>query len=213
MDGGIGLEITRSLISDAIKRIHADGVNRVFTHGSYPQMPNIDCLEANKTQFWQFGAIFEDEGTIKGTYGVHTSIFIDQLGLRAPDDPNEAQASDADDFRDRLFLVHGDQLTAHHIRSVKAEQSKAIRPFDRRDWVLGIPAWFHIHEPAEYYHSDTLGPYYDWGSGSSLSPGRYHHMGSQFVQSGKCKVPSNRTDCCAELYLTRSLTLLRGYAT
>jgi len=89
MDGGIGLEITRSLISDAIKRIHADGVNRVFTHGSYPQMPNIDCLKANKPQFWQFGAIFEDEGTIKGTYGVHTSIFIDQLGLRAPEDPNE----------------------------------------------------------------------------------------------------------------------------
>ena len=63
MDGGIGLEVTRSLISDAIKRIHADGVNRVFTPGSYPQMPNIDCLKANKTQFWQFGAI-------KGTYSV-----------------------------------------------------------------------------------------------------------------------------------------------
>jgi len=99
MDGGIGLEITRSLISDAIKRIHADGVNRVFTPGSYPQMPNIDCLKANKTQFWQFGAIFEDEGTIKGTYGVHTSIFIDQLGLRAPEDPNESESRAGDKQR------------------------------------------------------------------------------------------------------------------
>lgn len=75
MNDGIGLDITRSLITDAIKRVHADGVNMVFRHGNYPQMPNINCLKTNKTQFWQFGAIFEDEGTIQGTYGVHNSIF------------------------------------------------------------------------------------------------------------------------------------------
>ncbi len=40
--------------------------------------------------------------------------------------------------------MHGDQLTAHRIRAVKAEQLQAKRSFDRRDWLLGVPAWFHI---------------------------------------------------------------------
>ncbi|KAK3081759.1 hypothetical protein LTS18_003025 [Coniosporium uncinatum] len=138
-------QITRSLIADAIKRLHAPGVNRVFQGDdteSFPQMPRLDILKANKTQFWQFGAIYEDEGTIQGTYGVHQSIFLDQLRLQSPENPNDITAQD--DFRERLWLVHGDQLTAHHIRSVKAEQSRARRPYDKRDWLLGLPAWFHI---------------------------------------------------------------------
>lgn len=40
-------------------------------------MLNIDCLKANKTQFWQFGAIFEVD--LRAPSRVHTSIFIDQL--------------------------------------------------------------------------------------------------------------------------------------
>jgi hypothetical protein len=60
-------------------------------------------------------------------------MFVDQLRLRPEND-----------FGERLWLVHGDQLTTHHIRTVKAEQMRAQLPFDRRDWVLGIPAWFHI---------------------------------------------------------------------
>ena len=143
-DGGIGLNITRSLISDAIKRIHTDGVDSIFGDSDrYPNMPSIHCLNTSQTKFWQFGAIFEDEGTIEGTYGVHKSIFLDQLGLQTPENPIEAGAAH-DDFRDRLWLVHGDQLTAHHIRAVKNEQTQARRPYDRRDWLLGIPAWFHI---------------------------------------------------------------------
>ena len=42
--------------------------------------------------FWQFGAIFKDEGTIKGIYSVHKSIFLDQLGLYIPKDPTKARA-------------------------------------------------------------------------------------------------------------------------
>jgi len=141
----IAPQITRSLIADAIKRIHTSGVNRVFRSDdtdSFPIMPRLDVINTHKTRFWQFGAIYEDEGTIQGTYGVHQSIFVDQLRLIAPEDPTDTTAYD--DFRTRLWLVHGDQLTAHHIRSVKAEQSRAQRPYDRRDWLLGVPAWFHI---------------------------------------------------------------------
>lgn len=65
-DGGIGLNITQSPISDAIKRIHTAGVNSVFGDSDcYPNMPSLYCLNVNKTRFWQFGAIFEDEGTIE----------------------------------------------------------------------------------------------------------------------------------------------------
>jgi hypothetical protein len=60
-------------------------------------------------------------------------MFIDQLRFQPESD-----------FNKRLWLVHGDQLTTHHIRTVKAEQMRAQLPFDRRDWLLGIPAWFHI---------------------------------------------------------------------
>jgi hypothetical protein len=138
----IGVEISRSLISDEIKRIHPSSVKRVFTESDrYPKMPNIQVLPSRKTKYWQLGAIYEDEGTIQGTYRVHESIFLDQLGLRSPDTPD---LSGVDDFSTRLWLIHGDQLTTHHIRSIKAEQTRARRPFDRRDWHIGIPAWFHI---------------------------------------------------------------------
>ena len=55
-------------------------------------MLSVHCLPVNKTMFWQFGAIFEDEGTIKGIYSVHKSIFLDQLGLYTLEDLTKARA-------------------------------------------------------------------------------------------------------------------------
>ena len=49
-----------------------------------------------------------------------------------------------DDFSRRLFLVFGDQLTSLRMRAVKTGQARAERLYDKRDWLLGIPAWFHI---------------------------------------------------------------------
>ena len=142
-DNGVGVAITSSLISDAVQRVHTSGVNNVFKDQEdlFPRMPVLHCIRGVKTKFWQFGGIFEDEGTISGTYGVHRNIFIEQLGLQAPEELN---TDNEDDFTNRLWLVHGDQLTAQRIRSVKAEQMRAARPFDRRDWMIGLPAWFHI---------------------------------------------------------------------
>jgi len=72
---------------------------QVFTDSddSYLKIPSLKPIRANKTRFWQFGAIFEDEGTIDGIYGVHESIFLQQLRLQAPDDPNGIP----DDFHSR----------------------------------------------------------------------------------------------------------------
>lgn len=139
-DGHIGRTITTALIAGAVKRLHPESVGRVFPNGeNYPSMPTVQVLPTSKTSFWQFGAIYEDEGTTEGHYGVHDSIFLRQLGLKASDSDNQS-----DDFSNRLWLVHGDQLTARRIRSVKAEQAKACRSYDRRDWMLGVPSWFHI---------------------------------------------------------------------
>lgn len=139
-DNGVGIRITRSLVSDAVKSLHSASVTVVFVDSdNYLEMPSIQTLKTNKTRYWQLGAIHEDEGTIGGTYGVHCSIFLDQLRLRGSPTPTEL-----DDFHDRLWLIHGDQLTSHHIWSVKTEQNEAQRPYDRRDRMLGVPAWFHF---------------------------------------------------------------------
>jgi len=136
-----GVQISQFLIANAIRSVHPAAVARIFESTTqYPQMPVLHQIPPKKTKFWQFGGIFEDEGTISGTYRVHDSIFIAQLGLKAPRTPSDRR----NDFSRRLWLVHGDQLTAQRIRSVKLEQRSAERSYDRRDWMLGLPAWFHI---------------------------------------------------------------------
>jgi hypothetical protein len=144
-DDGLGVSISKRLIADAVKRLHPMSVGQVFPRGGeedYPAMPIVQVVPTNRTSFWQFGAIWEDEGKTEGHYGVHDSIFLQQLRLNASKDPDSG-GSDSDDFSNRLWLVHGDQLTARRIRSVKAEQSRATRAYDRRDWMLGVSAWFH----------------------------------------------------------------------
>jgi hypothetical protein len=138
----IGVDITRGLIFDAIRRVHAKGVDSVYPNADYPMIPTVERLPARKTEFWQFGAIPEDEGSIAGTYLVHDNIFLSQLGLSAPVIPT---STDHDSFKTRLYLCHGDQLTTHHNRAVRDRQRRAARPYDRHDWILPVPAWFHIH--------------------------------------------------------------------
>jgi hypothetical protein len=137
----IGPQATRSLIADAIKRLHPC-VGSIFTADAarlYPAFPTIERLPPRKTQFWQFAGITADEGTIEGTYQVHDDIYLHQLKLDASATPGTA-----DDFSERLYLVHGDQLTTQRIRAVQQEQLQASRAYDRRQWICGIPAWFHI---------------------------------------------------------------------
>ncbi|XTI87951.1 hypothetical protein V2W45_1235884, partial [Cenococcum geophilum] len=77
-DGRIKLNITRSLILDVIKRLYTASITFIFRDSNrYPKMLSMYCLNINQTKFWQFRAIFKDKGTIKGTYGVYKSIFLD----------------------------------------------------------------------------------------------------------------------------------------
>jgi hypothetical protein len=204
-DNGIGVRISTYLISEAIKKVYESAVNAIFngpspsseteTAFTIPIMPEIDRIATHKTKFWQFGAINKNEGTIAGTYGVHNSIFLNQLGLEAPEKPLPDNPDD--DFRSRLWLVHGNQLTAHYIRTVKSEQMYAVRPYDRRNWLLGVPAWFHIqmnllntivrthfacagHEEIYYSIKTDIGA---WGRGAiNLSKPKFHLLEPIVVQ-------------------------------
>lgn len=137
---GRGVVITQFLVADAIKRLHGGAVAAVFSDSTlYPEFPVIDKLPSRKTKFWQFAGITANEGTIEGTYQVHDDIYKHQLQLHPSITPGSP-----DDFSDRLYLVHGDQLTTHHIRAVQQESVRASLAYDRRQWICGVPAWFHI---------------------------------------------------------------------
>jgi hypothetical protein len=72
----ISINITRGLIINAIRQVHAKGVDLVYPNANYLIIPIIERLPTRKTEFWQFGAIPKDEGSIAGTYLVHNNIFL-----------------------------------------------------------------------------------------------------------------------------------------
>ena len=112
------LQISRYLIANIIKGIYLTSIERIFKDSDFfPQMLSIQYISNRKTKFWQFGTIIEDKGTIQGTYGVYKSIFLNQLGLQALDNPYNSTTPN--NFTKRLWLTYGDQLTAYYIRLVK----------------------------------------------------------------------------------------------
>ncbi|KAG5294025.1 hypothetical protein I7I50_04623 [Histoplasma capsulatum G186AR] len=135
-DYGLRKKITLCLISDAVRKVHDEGVKKVFSTADalLPQMPVLDTLPVYRTRFQQLGAIFENEGTIAGTMRVHEKIFNSYLDL----------SKDHTAFSTRLFPVYGDALTTKLIRSVKIEQSKSTDIFEQRNWLHPVSGWFHI---------------------------------------------------------------------
>ena len=132
----IQADIYTFFIADAIRRLYPKAVDQIWAQSldeGFPRMPRIDLLDPRRTKSYSLGAIPFNEGTIDGNYQVHKSIFVDQFGL----DPEEH-------FKNRLYLVYGDQKTAQLIRSVKIEQRTAAMDYDRRDWLLPIPSLFHL---------------------------------------------------------------------
>ena len=110
-DGGIGRQMSLTLISKVICKLHSSAVNTIFTGAcnQIPKMPELDVLRPTKMEFQQFGVIFKNSGLVAGTMHVHNSIFLSQLGLTATKDPDNTTA---DEFGNQLWLLHGDQLTS-----------------------------------------------------------------------------------------------------
>lgn len=81
-------------------------------------MPHLNVLEARPTHQFSLGPILSNEGTIQGTYEVLETIFKDQLQCKT------------EDFRNRLWLVYGDQKTASNIQSVINQRREASHSFE-----------------------------------------------------------------------------------
>ena len=92
-------EISRAFISDAIRRVYGPGVGCISKDSDVeaPRMPVYDDkLEPKATRYWQLGAIYENEGTIAGTYRVHDNIFLQQFGLSSQKSATPAAATAPD---------------------------------------------------------------------------------------------------------------------
>jgi hypothetical protein len=95
-------------------------------------MPVLDVLKPVKTVHCSLGPIPHDESSNAGNILILENIFQNQYHL--PDST----------FKERLFLIYGDQKTTQRIRSIKQRRGQAQRPYDRLQWVLPIPALFHL---------------------------------------------------------------------
>ena len=131
-------QISAFFIAEAIRGLFLEVVQQLYDadfNADYPQILLLldGRLPPRKTEAYPLGPIMANEGTINGTYNVHDIIFKSQFNLKKESD-----------FKDRLFLVYGDQKTAQLIRSVKFEQRPAELDYNQRDWLLGIPSLFYL---------------------------------------------------------------------
>ena len=96
-------------------------------------MPIIDILTPAKTVHRSLGPIPHDESSNTGNILVLENIFRRQYHL-----PDSA-------FECHLFLIYGDQKTTQWIRTIKRHREEAEQPYDKLQWVLLVPALFHLH--------------------------------------------------------------------
>jgi len=133
----ISTQCQRFWIAEAIRYTHKTAVDAIFAGNpsavSYPQFPTLERLQPRRTPNFGLGPILENEGTIKGTYQVIDKILLHQLGL----DPADIG------FKERLYLVYGDQKTVSLIGSVKRERKDSRNNYGRYQWLLPIPGLFH----------------------------------------------------------------------
>ena len=53
----------------------------MYSDNVFPEPPVFETLQAHRTKMFQLGAIFQDEGTLEGTYSVHDEIWKKQFGF------------------------------------------------------------------------------------------------------------------------------------
>ena len=152
-DDDVSRQAARHFVAGVISYLHPFAARRVFgSEAAFSGrfvMPALDVLPAERHQVHLLGTVFENEASIDGTARVHSELFLKQLRLGQQQESvegDETYLHTAPEFTERLYLAYGDQLTSARIRSVKQEQRNARRAFDRRQWLLGPPAWFHVQQ-------------------------------------------------------------------
>lgn len=126
-------------IAEAIQYVYGTAIDAIFQKNNdpqhrYPEFLVIDQLPPQQTVHHDLGPILQNEGTIKGTYGVIHDIFKKQFKLNDRTHPF---------WTNKIQLTYGDQKTVSLIQTVQKEQIKSIQPYDRFAWLLEIPGLFH----------------------------------------------------------------------
>jgi hypothetical protein len=117
-------------IDYAARHLLTDLLYKIFAPKDAPEFPSIEKVSFTVTPYLQLGSIEEDEGTIEGVYRLHEELFNVRLKYK--------------DTGERLMLVCGDSKTGIFIRKIQASQLEASNPWERRQWILAVPAFFHV---------------------------------------------------------------------
>jgi hypothetical protein len=132
-------QISRFFIAKAISQVYPTSVDHIFNSKQtdlrypLPKMPELDILPPEVTPSTTLGPITAEEGSIDGNYQVLEDIFLCQLSL-----------DKEKDFSSRLFPIYGDQLTVSRLRSLQVERNEAEFPYDRHNWLVQVPSFFHV---------------------------------------------------------------------
>jgi hypothetical protein len=170
----VSAEIDTFFIVEAIRTAYPGPVKAAFTRSDvfYPCMPAVELLEPRITDSKTLGPILFNEGTLDGAYEVTENIYKHQF------------RTDDKEFDNRLFLAYGDQKTSSLIRSMQREQVEASSAYDRKDWLIGVAALFHLRMNYLWLMQRTHYGNMEQQDASTL----YHHINFW----GRKRIPSDR---------------------
>jgi hypothetical protein len=86
------------------------------------------------TDFRPLKGMYINSGTSDGNARVHEAVFLEQFGYER----------DSPVFQDKLRILVGDQKTVQMSRKHQLSQQESASPFHRRNWMLVVPALFHV---------------------------------------------------------------------
>jgi hypothetical protein len=86
------------------------------------------------TDFRPLKGMYINSGTSNGNAQVHEAVFLEQFQYEM----------DSSIFQDKLRILVGDQKTVQMSRKHQLTQQESASPFHRRNWMLVVPALFHV---------------------------------------------------------------------
>lgn len=133
----LGTTIERDFIIQAIRHVHSNSLdNRLRKWAMKPtEYQPTDKAVIGVTDLIELQGMHLDSGTSDGTHSIHHQ-FMKQLGILSEEDLTS--------FETRLILLYGDQNTTALSRLAKRELAHSRSAFERRNWLLPVPALFHF---------------------------------------------------------------------
>ena len=103
------------------------------------QYPDIDRLQPQITNSIPAAYLDHQENTTSGTQDIVNQIYLDFCALE------KETAFTENNTNGSLYLAYGDQLTITRVRVCKQRRKdEESTPFEKWNWILPIPALFHL---------------------------------------------------------------------